>query len=476
MSFKPIRNKLRKYTFDSLVDPILKILRDQESSNNKYAFWHSLLLLRWTLEFSGQAIKTKDASYQDVAKLLTKVSDLEKNHETFDFKKNGWFGKTFIILSHQQFKYQETAFWDSFARQNILFNELEHKHNIRKSFEDKTGISISIFLELTRFFWIYLFHGDKANLKFYGTIPENLISSLKKEFSKSIFDKYVDLLSISRESISSFLENDTRLIRNYDLQVFETSIFTRKPFLLYNNKIHIPHKDLFNQTCNHFIYDYLKNRDPVFPEELGNRMEKYIQKGLDEISLKSLNGKEIKSLFGLNDKSPDFLVNDNIIIEAKAIEVKPYVGINPTDDILGNEFKKNLVKAYTQQMLTLTRKLKVEKCWGIIITYKNLYLGNSADIWDQFLKKEFEKLNISNEKLPIDHLFIMDLQTWDKTMQVVKSNGISLERILEKVKHADAESQSRKFSFHMHLEEYEIQNYNLTYLNSAKKLNIKKSF
>ena len=53
MIFKPLLNKIRKYTFESLDSNILEILKIQERDIKRPSpFWQSLVLLKWTIEFA----------------------------------------------------------------------------------------------------------------------------------------------------------------------------------------------------------------------------------------------------------------------------------------------------------------------------------------------------------------------------------------------------------------------------------------
>src|SRR5690606_15179994 len=107
MNFKPIRNSIRRFSYQSLTVHLLQILKDQESREGLQPFWHPLILLKWTLEFSGENYPPKEATRKDVVKLLKMLEALEMSHDTFNLKRNGRISKTFTILAFQQFHYQE---------------------------------------------------------------------------------------------------------------------------------------------------------------------------------------------------------------------------------------------------------------------------------------------------------------------------------------------------------------------------------
>lgn len=464
MNFKPIRNKLRKFTYDSLCSQLLKILKDSENSDKPIAFWQPLLLLKWTLEFSESDHRRKVVERKHIVSMLNQLEELENSHRPFDLKKNSRVSKTFTILSHQQFFYQEKVWHDSFYRQIIIFSDLNHKHDINSSFKKETGLDILEFIQIFYITWLTI-HFDKDELSYHGFLREGVRELLVQIFTAEKMDLFLNLMTVSKETIKPCLENDTRQMRNYDLQVFEVSFFTRKPFFLYQNKRIIPHRDILNYTGNFFIYDFLKNRDEKFPSEFGIRLEKYISLGLNEIQLPHIREKEIRSNYNLK-RVPDFLIDEQIIIEIKGIELKPQIAINPIDEVLGNEFRKNLVKAYKDQIIPLAAKLKKPDKWAIIVTYKQLYLGNSQDLWEQFMSSEIDEKQTS--VLPVQNLFIMDIRTWDRLLQIIKSTRVPLVKILKKVKKDDSKPGSKKFTFNMHLDEYGEVKLDLLYLEKAE--------
>ncbi|MEL0456787.1 hypothetical protein WJN01_11140 [Flavobacteriaceae bacterium SZ-1-7] len=478
MDYKPIRNKLRSFTFESITIEILILLKEIEKSKKiRFAFWHLLLLLKWNLEFSDKKYQSKNANRNDIIKLLKLVEELEMSHGVFnpnygDFALN----KAMTILAHQQFLYQNNVYWDTFVRQLILFDELKHKHCIKNAFEKIAKISIEKFLKISFIVYLVCFineSSEKGKPKFIykGYITKDISDLLIQLHGRETYYNYFNLLSISKESIKDFIESDKRAIRNYNLQPFEASIFTRKPFFVYNGKYTIPYKDILKHNFNHFIYEFMKNNDEGFTTELGIRLEKYIKKGLDEIQLKYKTEKQLKTILGEKENLVDFIVNNRILVEVKAIELKPYTSINPNDKILANEFRKNIVKGYAKQMINVAKKLNPNEIYyGMIITYKKLFLGNSSDIWQQFLKDE--SMNICSlddlKIVPYENLFFIDIESWDKLVQILKDNKIELTDLLDKIKEADLNPKTKKFNFSMHLEDiFNFQKFDLSYLEQS---------
>jgi hypothetical protein len=468
MDFKPIRNKIRKFSYDSLVEHLLTLLRKFQAESTPQPFWHPLVILKWTLEFAGEQYPSREATFDDVLKMISQLEKLEMSHRTFTPSTNGRLSKMFTILAPQQFLYQDRVWVDTFARQYILFARLKKSYSIEEAFATRTGLEVIDVIAGLQLLW-FMAYNHLPNSTFYGTFTDQNWKAFQDTLGPKKARNFAKLLEISRHSIKGILANDKRVVRNYDLQVFETSIFARRPLLIHNNRIVIPHRGVLGYTVNHFLYDYMKQYDEAFAPEFGERVEEYLELGLKENSIPYLNEDQLRQRIGKKHKVTDYLVENEILIECKAIELRPHINVDPTDEVLSDEFRSSIVKAYAHQMLSVAAKLSQHvEYYGIIITYKELHLGDTNDIWEQFLGAETMKVVSDHEiikKLPKKNLFFINLASWDLIMEMIKVKGLTLKQILIDARKAHA--QEEKFGFYMHLDSYKVRIEKLKYLNET---------
>lgn len=225
------------------------------------------------------------------------------------------------------------------------------------------------------------------------------------------------------------------------MQLYETNFFTLKPLILFRNQYRIPHRKIFVQTIKHFIYNYLKENSTQFPEEFGKRLEKYVELGLKENKMIYLSEASLKSRYQLG-KVADFVIDDDILVEVKAIELHHRSGVMRTKDILINDLDTTIIKAYTQLLETANKINPAKEHFGIIITYKEMYLGFGADAWEEFLKDPIEKYcsenSINISVLPSQNLCFINIEVWDKIIQAIKDGKATLKEILVKGKELNA--------------------------------------
>ncbi|MDW3211307.1 MAG: hypothetical protein R8N23_15635 [Reichenbachiella sp.] len=368
--------------------------------------------------------------------------------------------------------YQETVWWYSFARQLVLYtdSEVKHKYDINRSFKKLTGIDIELFLQLMFATWMYVEQNKLMNYEYSGFLEEGYYEIIVALAGEKNAQKFIALLSITEQNAKQAIENESK-IRDYDLQVFEVSVFTKKPIIHLFGHSFIPHKSILNQTVNHFIYDFMKQNDPSFTEELGRRMEKYMELGLKDVNIKYETETDLKKKYGRAENVIDFILQDEILVEAKAIELKQYTNINPVSQLLSNELKSSIVKGYAKQLLTMANKLTNKEYFGLIITYKRIYLGGPEDVWNLFLKEAVTEIALEMDldisRLPYQNLFILDIDTWDKLLQASKNRGAKISNILKKARKNNESAETKKFYFDLHLEEYHVNNYSLKHLTKA---------
>ena len=123
-----------------------------------------------------------------------------------------------------------------------------------------------------------------------------------------------------------------------------------------------------------------------FTSEFGDRIEKYIKLGLDEANIDYEGESQLKEkLKDEKNKVVDYLIEGQVMIECKGVEMHPMPRIAPNRENLSNYFKNSILKALTQQVVNISQKLELPKdqIYIIIVTYKEFKLriwkGNSKE-------------------------------------------------------------------------------------------------
>lgn len=482
MEFSYIRNKIRCYKKDLLLKILYEQLRyAQQNKIQNFPIWEALTLVKWTYLYAEDKYPYKTPHKEDFAVLMDYMKEFNATLYV-RYLKGLPIRDSLFVIGYQQFYLQKYVHTDTFHRQLALYTTITSKHNASDKFKQLTGLTIKDFTLFNLVVWLYI-NANKIDPKkgyFDGFIWEDILEILCQIANKEQVQCYFNLLTLNPIGYADHINNYKRGIKDNDLQYYEISFFTMYPFQLLDNKLQVIHRNVFNYVCNYYIYDFLKANDSTFTEYFGQRMEKYVELGLKEAKCQYISENDLRKIVSKESKVVDFVVDNCILIECKAIELPNRPSTLPNSLLFYNALKDSIVKAYAKQMLTVANSLKnsQQEFFGIIVTYKEFNICNGSDIWDNLLKKTTfdyaQENNLRADLLPPQNLYIMDITTWDKVIQVLKTTKISLLQILLKAKEADSIPQSKKGIFQFHLDQYNIKKFDLSYLeNESKRLNFK---
>jgi hypothetical protein len=475
MTFNYIRNQIRKYRKDDLIDRCY--LELDTKTERPTAIWQIFTMLKWTFIHGNTDSTAKPLTEEAFLKIYRATYTLDEEYIR-SFIRPGEFKLYFQILHSQQFYLHRRVMKETFATQLKLYTKLRSQFDIEQLFKNKTGVSIEDFLFFLQTLWIIVFYGDKfsSSSVYKGFIEDDHIEALVSFRGLEAVEKFLTMLIIDPNDAEEKIKNVPYSLNRETNQPFERTVFTVYPLQRYKQKrIKVVHTSVLAHAMNHYIYDILK-QEPFFSEEFGYRLEKYVACGLSEISANSIPEVELKKRLTKQSKVVDFAMEeDGILIECKAIELSASTSIIPTKERLYSSLKESFIKAYVNQMLTVAAKLNYPQnteWYGIILTYKEAYWSKFEDLYD--VVKDQITDEHETKILPPTNVFIIDLLTWDKIVQIVKDKKSTLRQILEKAKKNNEDPNTAKMLFNMHLDEYELHQFNLSYL--AQELNTINSY
>lgn len=472
VDFNLIKGRIEKHRLSSLIYYILSSLKVVDK-NKRYPFWNLLTLLKWSYLYTTDFIGRKKIQPQEFETLLKLTNDFETGYLKEGFKSTADVKRTFRILAFQQFAHQETFYQTVINRQLVLYYTLQSNYNIPGEFQKLTGIELKKFFEYCLLVYIYCNASDfDKKFNYDGILKRDFFTIFEEKFTKGDSDVFLNLISIkSKEDFESLHKLSNEL-----LQLFETNFYTTKPLLLFRGEYHLIHRAVLTQFMKHFVYTFLKQMSNSFLYEFSWRFERYIELGLKEIKADYKSETELKKEYAL-EKVIDYWVKDEILIECKAIELHPRSGVLRDPKVLPSDLGKSIVKAYCQLLSTAAIVDPGKKWYGIIITYKEMYLGFGNDAWIEFLKEPVEDFANSNSInlsiLPPENLFFIDIEYWDYLIQTIKNGNGTLKEILLKSKKMNMSSDPMEQVFLLSqvlTKYYPIEKLDLSYLNHSAEL------
>ncbi len=436
-SIKYLRNRIKEYKKYDLLSRIFKSLIYSDSNDIMLCAY--LYLLKLTNIYGETSQKIKPLTDQKYSRMINVLS-YHTPYVIKNFINNKKWDKSLRSLYTQQMYYQMKVDNNTFNRQLLLYKKYD------SFFEKNTGISITEFIICS-----------KQTFEFISRSKSLFIEDFKHENQHPKYHLFVKQLCLKNI-------NDIKNKISYDIQPLLQSPFTMLPIHKdTNNKLRILNLSIFKYTTTNYIYDYLKLNLKNFSSLFGDCFENYVELGLKEINANYINENMIEKILPNESNLVDFKINNDIYIECKSVEFNV---VNPTDDIIFDKLQGSIIKAYFKQLLSVSEKINTSNYnWGIIITYKEIFWNDYTELYEIGKNKKSEYYNVKCSHMPPENVFIIDINSWDKIIQLVKS-GISLYTILKDaaLDNKNSNEFTKKMCFSQHLDKYNIDKYNISYL------------
>jgi hypothetical protein len=221
----------------------------------------------------------------------------------------------------------------------------------------------------------------------------------------------------------------------------------------------------------YWIYDRLREDDAQwFVNAFGPVFEKYVERLVNHLELSFLTEGQIKSALGTKHKKlVDFIImdgNSKIFVDAKGVEMT-YLGQvsdnlydiqRATDSSLIKGIKQGCSVADSNKNITEIDGIKLpaeNENYLIIITYKELYIGNGRVFRDLLGESVMAQLRGCDgfDLIPMEHMYFMSIKEFEILAQAVHEKKIGLQESLRKAVAADSAWNTRKLVFTQHLED-----------------------
>jgi hypothetical protein len=473
MEFNEIKSAIRLYSRSSIVSHVLEKLNHiQRTKNFRFPAWKLLTLIKWAYLHTSDDNNKQKITWEKLEQIEKLIETFETEFDRLSFKEGATVKRSFRIMAYQQFSLQEGFINAYINRQIVLFRMLTSSFDIETKFKELTQMDLGSFINQCYFTYLYL-HMSKANGSVMddGILGEDFEAYYYKQFSASELRQFLHLLTAKKPADFDGVHKMT----DERLQLFENDLFLIRPFLRFKGKYRLPFRPLYNLTMKHFLYTYLREVMPGFAEEFGNRLERYLELGMKETGMQYSGEGVLKKSYSLT-KVADYWIKPNVLVECKATELKPRSGILRDPDTMARDLNSSIIKAYKQLLATANAINPKIEWWGIIVTYREMYLGFGVDAWEEFMSEEMEQFNkeskIELKLLPPENLFIIPIDDWDLIVQVVKDGKATLQEILAKARERNETDSifERPFMINQVLDKYfSIEQYNLSYLNEAHK-------
>ncbi len=472
---RKVKSLIRGHDAVDLLDALYKYMNAENDDNMarlRRHPWLIMLIAKWNL--LGNRVHpslAKPLTNHTFNKILSTTYDLgklvkmpgEASHYR-NFMRN---------IAYQQFIYQKQLSSTTVASNHLLFSSLPNNHRIQTRFKDLTGVEICDF--------------NKCCLVIYAAFMKNKSVSVSdfeiifEKVGRANLEQTLIALSIDLHRVKGQVQNNDYSNGTYS-EWYEQTPFLRFPLVRYDGKYTCLNLYVFLRSIEGYVYDLLKNDNPQsFMDGFGKVFESYLYRGLN------FSGCEYVDENLLGDQLPegvnvvDFVVcneNSNIFIDAKGVEL-PYLGkVSDNPKVILGKVKTSALKAIKQANV-LNDYLRKNALKGVefkrdnyllVVTYKELYLGNGTDFYEAVAKEAIDEITQSLDAkavIPLENMYFITLEEFDLLCSVINSTNFSMEQVLEHAKANDREPESMKFDFTQHINSLGVEVMRPDYLDES---------
>lgn len=466
-SFKIVRNRLRKYFPEDIVLACVAELnnksRDRLERLRQFPPWMLLLLAKWAL-LHGDYLSPnrRHLATNEFNSLINLMHDFGGAARLPSDYAHWWLFLRNVAF--QQFWLQIPPNGGTLARQNDIFCRLPENHEFQTSFKAKTGLSICAFVDLS---FLLLTRVLTSNEPF---VEKTWFAPIAGLYPPEVVDRFLALISADFSSLSRMVGQLENQSRSMLYEYYERTPLLRSPLLRIAQRYYPIAPEVLFRCLETFVYDSLRDIDPEkFMQRFGAVFERYVRKTLEYMHPDVITEKRLEEVLPGTGKVVDFslLEKDTILlVDAKGVEMH-YLGmIGHRPEIVRDKTKASVIKGIQQGFETAIRlrqlgelngvRIDEAKLFLMIVTFKDLYLGNGLDFYESVAKETLDALASKYRELPIpyEHMYFVSIDDLDLFSECVRRGPESWSQRILMARGADAVGQTKKFTFGQHIKDW----------------------
>ena len=422
--------------------------------------WVPALLLKWVYASEDfQDVYREAPTVADVDRMMQAVWDLQKFQLPSSFSPPSQFLR---CIAFQQFYYQEGFSQTDYARQFILFGQLQEQDGLCRLFQAHAGISLSDHMDLS-YSTLVMLLGYPELARF--TI--RFFAPFIRHYGASTVHRFLANMSGDRPRLAAHFAS-TRQLQPQQEQ-FEQSPFLGMPLVRWNQFYRVVHRAILGRHLEHVVYDTFKRMDPsLFMNRFGSIFQSYVRRCLSYSGAPFVEDNAIKRVLGDGPKQVDFVVRQEtdacVLIDAKGVELAA-IAQTATDNDLVYRGSKAIIGGIEQGLATAQliedRDLRdpvlscAKEYFLIIVTFKEMFLRNGSyyaeAIASDSVRRRYEKFPDSS-KLPPENIYFLCIYDLELLAELVQRGLTTFAAALRFARNDDrGPPETRKAVFRQHL-------------------------
>jgi hypothetical protein len=278
------------------------------------------------------------------------------------------------------------------------------------------------------------------------------------------------------EDLKKYFETLPKVSVSYEFH--EQTPMQRYPLLQRGEKFYCYSETLLSFSVQNIVYDIIRSVDIAkFMEKFGFVFERYIEDSINFCSLTFYTEAQLKQSLNPEEKLIDFVITEtssNVFIDAKGVELA-YLGmISHLPNVITDKTRSSIIKGVEQYYSTVNQiinsgfmEVSNKENYLLIVTYKDLYLGNGTDFFEEVAKEKYQGFinKYPNCRLlKTQNIYFISVDDFDLLIEFLKTSDKTISDVLEYAVHSDKDYQTKRFVFRQHLIDLDKTLNNVSYL------------
>ena len=297
-SIKPIRNRMRVYDYDSLLDALLRRLNepltDHKVNNLQRLPWVVERLILWLLADNPLQYKKTTVDKQALDFLVhmawDSVNKLYKQHIKIHSVK---------LFVRQQFlsqiPYQISLDSHSLTLQLYLISKLDEKSKLRKYLDIRAGMPIEQYFQMALLFWAH----TNTERPWFNI---DYIKSVLPIFPETSLNIFLNSITFRKHELHKLLCQRTIELDEW----FQPVVLYKTPCVLHENTIIPFGRPTLRRYFENLVGDWLEYENGQCLQDYDRLISEYVEFGLQRCNANFLNEDGIKKLTNTKKRVCDF--------------------------------------------------------------------------------------------------------------------------------------------------------------------------